>query len=152
MTSISIPLQQTPKGLSTNNKLKESIDAVVKLIVTTERFSTPADPQFGFVFNNLRFEMFNENEGVVYDSGDTASMMNFQNIYDKKISGSSKSINTFAAELKLAIEEYEKRLENIAVSMTYIREERQIYITVKGVLAETKEDYVYNQIIKVWNG
>ena len=96
--------------------------------------------------------MFNENEGVVYDSGDTASMMNFQNIYDKKISGSSKSINTFAAELKLAIEEYEKRLENIAVSMTYIREERQIYITVKGVLAETKEDYVYNQIIKVWNG
>lgn len=152
MTSISIPLQLTPKGLSTNNKLKESIDAVVKLIVTTERFSTPADPQFGFVFNNLRFEMFNENEGVVYDSGDTASMMNFQNIYDKKISGSSKSINTFAAELKLAIEEYEKRLENIAVSMTYIREERQIYITVKGVLAETKEDYVYNQIIKVWNG
>ena len=152
MTSISIPLQLTPKGLSTNNKLKESIDAVVKLIVTTERFSTPANPQFGFVFNNLRFEMFNENEGVVYDSGDTASMMNFQNIYDKKISGSSKSINTFAAELKLAIEEYEKRLENIAVSMTYIREERQIYITVKGVLAETKEDYVYNQIIKVWNG
>ena len=152
MTSISIPLQLTPKGLSTNNKLKESIDAVVRLIVTTERFSTPADPQFGFVFNNLRFEMFNENEGVVYDSGDTASMMNFQNIYDKKISGSSKSINTFAAELKLAIEEYEKRLENIAVSMTYIREERQIYITVKGVLAETKEDYVYNQIIKVWNG
>ena len=152
MTSISIPLQLTPKGLSTNNNLKESIDAVVKLIVTTERFSTPADPQFGFVFNNLRFEMFNENEGVVYDSGDTASMMNFQNIYDKKISGSSKSINTFAAELKLAIEEYEKRLENIAVSMTYIREERQIYITVKGVLAETKEDYVYNQIIKVWNG
>ena len=104
MTSISIPLQLTPKGLSTNNKLKESIDAVVKLIVTTERFSTPADPQFGFVFNNLRFEMFNENEGVVYDSGDTASMMNFQNIYDKKISGSSKSINTFAAELKLAEE------------------------------------------------
>ena len=86
------------------------------------------------------------------EAGDTASMMNFQNIYDKKISGSSKSINTFAAELKLAIEEYEKRLENIAVSMTYIREERQIYITVKGVLAETKEDYVYNQIIKVWNG
>ena len=152
MTSISIPLQLTPKGLATNDKLKQSIDAVVKLIVTTERFSTPADPQFGFVFNNLRFEMFNENEGVVYDSGDTISMMNFQNIYDKKISGSSKSINTFAAELKHAIEEYEKRLENIAVSMTYIREERQIYITVKGVLADTKEDYVYNQIIKVWNG
>ena len=78
-------------------------------------------------------------------------MSNLQNIYDKKISGSSKSINTFAAELKEMIEEYEKRLENIAVSMTYIREERQIYITVKANFVDTKEEYVYNQNIKVWN-
>ena len=33
----------------------------------------------------------------------------------------------------------------------YIREERQIYITVKGEIATTKEDYVYNQTIRVWN-
>ena len=104
MTSIRIPLQLTKKGIRVNDKQKEAIDAVIYLIITTERFSTPADPQFGFVFNNLRFEMFNENEGVVYDSGDTDSMSNIQNIYDKKISGSSKSINTFAAELKAAIE------------------------------------------------
>ena len=71
MTSIRIPLQLTQKGISRDDKLKKSIDAVINLIITTERFSTPADPQFGFVFNNLRFEMFNENEGVVYDSGDT---------------------------------------------------------------------------------
>jgi hypothetical protein len=121
------------------------------LIITTERFSTPADPQFGFVFNNLRFEMFNENEGVVFDSGDTDSMSNIQGAYDKKISGSSKSINTFAAELKTAITKYEDRLEKITVSMTYIREERLIYITVKGVIISTKEDYIYDQVIKVWN-
>ena len=151
MTSIRIPLQLTKKGIRVNDKQKEAIDAVIYLIITTERFSTPADPQFGFVFNNLRFEMFNENEGVVYDSGDTDSMSNIQNIYDKKISGSSKSINTFAAELKAAIEKYETRLENIAVAMTYIREERQIYITVKGVIADTKEEYIYNQTIRVWN-
>ncbi len=151
MTSIRIPLQLTKKGIRVDDKLKKAIDAVIYLIITTERFSTPADPQFGFVFNNLRFEMFNENEGVVYDSGDTDSMSNIQNIYDKKISGSSKSINTFAAELKTAIEKYETRLENIAVSMTYIREERQIYITVKGVIADTKEEYIYNQTIRVWN-
>jgi hypothetical protein len=151
MTSIRIPLQLTKKGIRVDDKLKKAIDAVNYLIITTERFSTPADPQFGFVFNNLRFEMFNENEGVVYDSGDTDSMSNIQNIYDKKISGSSKSINTFAAELKTAIEKYETRLENIAVSMTYIREERQIYITVKGVIADTKEEYIYNQTIRVWN-
>jgi hypothetical protein len=151
MTSIRIPLQLTKKGIRVNDKQKEAIDAVIYLIITTERFSTPADPQFGFVFNNLRFEMFNENEGVVYDSGDTDSMSNIQNIYDKKISGSSKSINTFAAELKAAIEKYETRLENIAVAMTYIREERQIYITVKGIIADTKEEYIYNQTIRVWN-
>ena len=106
---------------------------------------------FGFVFNNLRFEMFNENEGVVFDSGDTETMSNIQGAYDKKISGSSKSINTFASELKTVISKYEERLEKVSVSMTYIREERQIYITVKGVIVSTKEDYIYDQIIKVWN-
>ena len=72
-------------------------------------------------------------------------------IYNMKISGSSKSINTFAAELKTAIEKYEPRLENVTVAMTYIREERQIYITVKGTIVDTKEDYAYNQTIRVWN-
>ena len=151
MASISIPLLLTPKGLLRNESLKGSIDANVYLIITTERFSTPADPQFGFVFNNLRFEMFNENEGVVFDSGDTNTMSNIQGAYDKKISGSSKSVNTFAAELKAAISKYEERLENISVSMTYIREERLIYITVKGVIVSTKEEYIYDQTIRVWN-
>ena len=149
--NISIPLQLTAKGLQRDDDLKRSIDANVYLIITTERFSTPADPQFGFVFNNLRFEMFNENEGVVFDSGDTDTMSNIQGAYDKKISGSSKSINTFAAELKTAITKYEERLEKISVSMTYIREERLIYITVKGIIVSTKEEYVYDQTIKVWN-
>jgi hypothetical protein len=151
MISIRIPLQLKQRGLSRFEKQKLSIDAVIRLIITTERFSSPVDPNFGFVFNNLRFEIFNETEGVVYDSGDTDTMNNIQNLYDKKISGSSKSINTFAAELKKAIEEYETRLENIAVSMTYIREERQIYITVKANIVDTKEEYIYNQTVKVWN-
>ena len=150
MTSISIPLQLTPKGLQREQKEKRAIDSAIYLIITTERFSTPVDPQYGFVFNNLRFEMFNENEGVVYDSGDTQTMNYIQGIYDKKISGSSKSINTFAAELKAAITKYEPRLKDITVSMTYIREERQIYITVKGTIVDTKQDYTYSQTIRVW--
>ena len=151
MTNIGMPLQLTEKGLQREEGLKRSIDTNLYLIITTERFSTPADPMFGFVFNNLRFEMFNENEGVVFDSGDTETMSNIQGAYDKKISGSSKSINTFASELKTVINKYEERLEKVSVSMTYIREERQIYITVKGVIVSTKEDYIYDQIIKVWN-
>ena len=151
MTSIRLPLQLAAKGLLREESEKSAIDANIYLIITTERFSTPADPQFGFVFNNLRFEMFNENEGVVFDSGDTDSMSNIQGAYDKKISGSSKSINTFAAELKAAISKYEVRLERVTVSMTYIREERLIYITVKGVIVSTKEEYIYDQTIRVWN-
>ena len=151
MTNISIPLQLNPKGLQHENSMKRSIDSNLYLIITTERFGTPADPLFGFVFNNLRFEMFNENEGVVFDSGDTETMSNIQGAYDKKISGTSKSVNTFAAELKASISKYEERLEKISVSMTYIREERRIYITVKGVIATTNEDYIYEHILKVWN-
>lgn len=151
MTSISLPLRVDAKGLSREEKLKKSLNASISLILSTPRFSTPADPEFGFVFNNLRFEMFNENEGVVYDSGDTDSMDGIQGIYDKKISGSSKSINTFAAELKEAVVKYEKRLEDITVSMTYIREERLIYITVKGTIISTKENYVFKHVIRVWN-
>ena len=151
MTSISLPLQVGSRGLTREEKLKKSLDASISLILSTPLFSTPADPQFGFVFNNLRFEMFNENEGVVYDSGDTDYMDGLQGIYDKKISGSSKSINTFASELKESIIKYERRLEDVSVSMTYIREERQIYITIKGVIISTKENYVYKQTIRVWN-
>ena len=151
MTSISLPLRVTPKGLAREEKEEKSIDDVISLILTTPRFSTPADSRFGFVFNNLRFEMFNENEGLVYDSGETESMDGIPGLYDKKISGSSKSINTFAAELKRVISQYEPRLKDIAVSMTYIREERQIYMKVKGIVVSTNTDYVYKQIYKIWN-
>jgi hypothetical protein len=151
MTSLSLPLRVTSKGLAREDKLKKSIDDVIDLILSTARYSTPSDVQFGFVFNNLRFEMFNENEGVVYDSGDTQSMDGIQGIYDKKISGSSKSINTFASELKEVVSKYEPRLEDVSASMTYIREERQIYMTIKGVISSTKQNYVYKQIFKVWN-
>jgi hypothetical protein len=151
MTSIDLPLQIVPKGMKREELLKNSIDSAIHLIMTTARFSTPIDPQFGFVFNNLRFEMFNENEGVVFNSGDTDTMDGIQGLYEKKISGSSKSINTFAAELKDAVIKYEQRLDNVSVSMTYIREERLIYVTVKGVIIKTKEDYTYQTKFRVWN-
>ena len=151
MTSISLPLRVMPKGLAQEDGEKRSIDNVINLILMTPRFSTPIDSKFGFVFNNLRFEMFNENEGVVFDSGETTTMDGIRGLYNKKISGSSKSLNTFASELKETVEMYESRLENISVSMTYVRQERQIYLTVKGIIFNTKEDYVYKRTYKVWN-
>jgi phage baseplate assembly protein W len=151
MKSIFIPLQITPKGLAKSDDYKQAIDQSLSLLMTTPCYSCVADPQYGFIFNNLRFEIFNEHEGVVYNSSENTGIFEGrEGLYDKKISGSSKNLNTFAAELKQTIANYEKRLSSVSVSMTYIREERKIYITVKGLITETQADYQYTTTINVW--
>ena len=149
---ISLPLQIKNNGLARDEKMVKAIDSFLSLLLNTPCNSCAADPNFGFVFNNLRFEIFNENEGVVYDSEDEVHDNNNPlDLYVKKISGTSKNLNTFASELKKAIETYEKRLTNVAVSMTYLREERNIYVTVKGFIPAIEKEYQYNTNIKIWN-
>ena len=150
MANILLPLQIVDGKLKTTDKIVKSIDDFLSLLITTSQISAR---KFGFVFNNLRFEIFNENEGVVYDSSleEDAGEELGPDIYEKKISGSSKNLNTFAAELKEAIIKYEKRLQDVSVSISYIREERLLYVVVKGVLSSTKERYRYLTTIKIWN-
>ena len=144
MKSIVIPFLINNKGLKRTENPKAAIDQTLSLLMSTPCYSCAADPEFGFIFNNMRFEIFNENEGVVYNSSDSTSIFEGQEgLYDKK--------NTFASELKTVINKYESRLKDVAVSMTYIREERKIYITVKGVIAETEADYQFTTTINVWN-
>ena len=151
MKSLSIPLQLAKGGLARTDDPKRAIDNALALLMSTPCLGSAADPEYGFIFNNLRFEIFNENEGVVYDSSGTRQLIaGREGLYNKKISGSSTNLNTFASELKQTIEIYEQRLRDIAVSMTYIREERKIYVTVKGVIAETGDPYQYLSIINVW--
>ncbi len=149
---ISLPLYVKEKGLGRDEKTEEAINSFITLLLNTPCESCVADREFGFIFNNLRFEIFNENEGVVFDSEDTVHDNNNPNdLYVKKISGTSKNLNTFASELKSAIQKYEKRLTNISVSMTYIREEKNIYVTVQGFIPSTEKEYKYNTTIKIWN-
>ena len=151
MRSISIPLRIEKGALGRTDDPKQAIDSALALLMATPCYSCAADPQYGFVFNNLRFEIFNENEGVVYNSSGLQGFFEGrEGLYDKKISDSSNNLNTFAAELKQTIEAYEKRLEKVSVSMTYIREERKIYVTVKGVIRQTGTDYQYLSVINVW--
>lgn len=150
MSYLSIPLQVVKTGLARQDSIKKSLDESIYLLVTTPRFHNVADPNFGFVFNNMRFEIFDEHEGVIYNSNDTIYETGTPEIYNMKISGSSKNMNTFAAELKEVVKQYEKRLEDVSVTMTYIREEKNIYITIKGVIASSKEDYVFTTILRVW--
>ena len=151
MSSITIPLAISKGRLARTENPKAAIDGSLGLLLSTACYSSAADPGYGFIFNNLRFEIFNENEGVVYNSGGPNSISALRaDLYGKKISGSSNNVNTFASELKQTIEAYEPRLRDVAVSMTYIREERKIYITVKGVIAENGKAYQYSSIINVW--
>ena len=151
MKNISIPLQIQKGTLARTEDPKNAIDEALALLMGTPCYSSAADPGYGFVFNNLRFEIFDEKEGVVYNSSGSRRLMEgWDGLYEKKISGSSNNLNTFAAELKETIETYEERLKNVSVSMTYIREERKIYITVKGIIAQNGKKYQYSSIINVW--
>lgn len=152
MLSLSLPLNLSADGLQREPSLRESIDNNLRLIITSPKYSCLADMNFGFVFNNLSFENFNENEGVVYNSNpDVGGEAELHGLYEKKISGSSKSLNTFAAELKDTISTYENRLDQVSVTMTYIRQERYIHVVIKGEIQGTKAPYTYNSKIKIWN-
>lgn len=149
---IQLPLSIANKGMKREEKIEQSIESFLNLLLSTPCNSNISDPDFGFVFNNLRFEIFDENEGVVFDSFDEKhDSNNYEDLYVKKISGTSKNLNTFAIELKKAIEHYEKRLTNVAVSMTYVRDERKIYVNVKGYIPVIEKDFQYNTHINIWN-
>ena len=150
MAYISIPLEVKKTGLAREEKIKKSIDESLNMLLSTPRYNSIGDPEYGFVFNNMRFEIFDEHEGVIYNSGDTLYESGLLDVYTNKISGSSKNMITFAAELKEVVKTYEKRLGDVAVTMTYIREERLIYITIKGIILSTKEDYVFSNTLRVW--
>ncbi len=150
MPFLSIPLQVKKKGFAREKSLKKSLDESLYMLLTTPRYNNMSDPEYGFIFNNMRFEIFDEHEGVIYNSGDTIYDRGIKDVYNKKISGSSKNMNTFASELKEVVKNYEKRLSDVAVTMTYIREERLIYVTIKGVIIQTKEDYVFTSTLRVW--
>lgn len=143
---VRIPLRVQKGRLWKAQDMKTSIDSYIELLMTTPEGGCVSDPEFGFIFNNLRFEIFDENEGVVLNSD-----LEHSAIYEKKISGSSRNINTFAVELKRLIEKYEKRLSDVLVTMSYIREHRKIYITVRGTIIETKAEYKYQTTLNVWN-
>ena len=149
--NLTIPIQINNKGFVREERLDTSIDESLALLMSTPCFSSAADPQYGFIFNNLRFEIFNESEGVVYNSSGFPYIFEGPDgLYSKKITGSSKNLNTFASELRETISKYEKRLKDVNVTMTYIREEQKIHVTVKGVIVTTNENYQYKTIINVW--
>lgn len=158
---IAAPLQITDGALRRTASVRSSIDCAISSLINTPLGTCMCDRDYGFGLGALRFEIINEKEGVVLNSslpaGDGAAEGAPGAEYTKKISGNSKNLNTFAAELKAAIDRYEPRLRDTGVSMTYRREERKLYIVIRGLIVQAegadpaKAKYEYTTSIKVWN-
>ncbi len=150
MESLLSPLVIIGGNMVSTDNLKESIDSFLEILLTSVRGDCYIDPEFGFVFNNMRFEIFNEYEGTIFNSSTTETEED-KKLYSKKVSGNSKNINTFATDLKQVIMKYEQRLTDVSATMSYVRDKRTIYITVTGVIVETKEKYKYDTTLKIWS-
>lgn len=142
MFNIKIPLELSTHGFVRESDLKKSVDNSLRILLTTPLGGCPTMPDYGFLFNNLSFENFNENEGIV--SGQSGALA-------KRISGTSKNSNTFAYELCQQIASFEKRILDPEVSMAYVRRDRIILVEVKGFLNDPEVPYQYNSVIKIWN-
>jgi len=148
MQFLKIPLEVSNGHLEMIDDEVHSIDQSIALFLNTPKWTLASDPSYGFEFAGLRFEIFDENNGTVYNS---MSVDRDDPIYKKKISGSSKNFDTFASDLGRAIKEYEPRLLNTKVNMTYIRENRQVLLVVRGAVAYLDRPYEYRTVIKVWS-
>ena len=150
MDNLVSPLEIITGSISRTDNLKESIDSFLEILLTSACGDCCIDPEFGFIFNNMRFEIFNEREGTIYNSTSIEGEEEDE-LYTKKISGNSKNINTFATNLKETIMKYEPRLTDVSATMSYVRDERKIYITVTGVIIDTREKYNYDTTLKIWS-
>ncbi|MBQ0049065.1 MAG: hypothetical protein KBT12_02330 [Bacteroidales bacterium] len=149
--TIHIPLAVNNGILQREEQLKQSIDNTLELLLTTPLGSCAADPDFGFVFNNMAFENFNENDGTIFNTLPVRDGFGeHYGLYNKKVSGSSKNISTFAADLRDAILKYERRLRNPTVTMTYMRLERSMHVLIRGELPQIDTLYEHKFVYKLW--
>jgi len=146
---LTLPLRVQDNMFLRSRSENEAISNHLLLLINTPVGECITDPEFGFILNNLRFEIFDEQYGTVYNSSKEEDVDDY--LYKEKLSGSSKSINTFAMELKNVITKYEKRLQEVKVNMTYSRLERCIYINVKGKKLSNDEEYSFSTVLHTNN-
>ncbi len=149
MGNLVSPLEIVRGNILRTDNLKESIDAFLEILLTSACGDCCIDPEFGFIFNNMRFEIFNERDGTIYNS--LSNDEDIEDLYTKKVSGNSKNINTFATDLKEVIQKYEYRLSDVSATMSYVRDERKIYVMVTGIITDIQEKYKYETTLKIWS-
>lgn len=138
--------------------LKASIDAFLQLLISSNKYDSIADEEFGFCLEDFRFETFNvdkakfhENFPIKDTSENTELREIYDNLYSKRLIGSSKNADTFARELKRTIERYERRLREVTVMMDFQKYGRLIHIIVTGKINNPSNTIYYNEFnIDVW--
>ena len=117
-------------------KIKDSIDSFIELLLFTPCGSLKSDYDFGFIFQNFRFENNDANE----------------QINSKKLYGESVNKNNFAYDLKQTIEQYETRLKNVKVIMNWEPKIKKISFDIVGKYEEDYEEKSYSKNISfiIW--
>lgn len=138
---------ENPGRFETESDIHDSIRSFLNLLVGSYQGTFDADPEFGFVFKNYRFENFNEEKGVLYSSNADEDV----SIYHKhKVHGKSTNLNTFAYDLKKSIEQYEKRLRNVSVDMKYKSVDKIVAVIITGKVVNTGNDNdKFEHVIKI---
>lgn len=145
----SLPLRiEKGSGFRRNQDLSASVKSFIETLVSCPVGSAPANPDFGFVFKNFRFQNFNEDKGVLYTNEPDKEYSEF---YNYKIQGHGVNFNTFAHELKVSIERFEPRLKQVKVRMDYSPVDRRIDIIVSGKTNDNLGDKFEHTIqMHVW--
>lgn len=142
---IKIPFQIVSGCVEQEEDLKKSVDSFIDLLVSTQFGQFKADPDFGFIFKNHRFENFDEKKGTI------ATRNENEQLKELKIEGTSKNPMNFANALKRNIEEYEKRLLVKEVVMEYDKKRHNIKLLISGALrAERQIPYSHEINFYVW--
>lgn len=137
------------KSKGYTDDMKKSVDNFLTLLLSSKKQSCIADDDFGFVFENLRYENIDPNRGMFINNEYKSLLKN--PIYEKKINGTGKNTNSFAKELKNTIEKYEKRLSNIDISIDFQQKGRLVKIIVEGILCDDRNTpYSYEFNINIW--
>jgi len=116
--------------------IKESIDNFIELLVVSPCGSLKSDYDFGFIFQNFRFENNDANE----------------QINSKKLFGESVNKNNYAFDLKQTIEQFETRLKNVKVNMNWEPKIKKISFDISGKYEEGYEEKSYSKNISfiIW--
>ncbi len=142
-----------------DSSIKESIDCFLKLLISSNKYDSIADEDFGFCLEDFRYEGFSseqakflERANVVRDKSENTNLAEIKSpLYSKRLVGNSKNADTFARELKTSIERYEKRLKEVAVNMDFQKNARIIHIIITGKIDNASNSQYYNEFnVEVW--